>query len=198
MWKSDLTFAIDWSIFCLGLRTAAKGLILIYIIVVKNARENLDIPFPRARTSFYESKMIAQVAFRNLFTDLLEDNRFPWTKLGSRSISASACHDTFSLVKHFSIFAFFNFCIFRLMSFSTLPGWISAGKNFQTKRDAIYFTDMQQCHHYVQLISLDVVFQGAWNCTGSAVGFKLDSLLKLSDTRASNSRMTLMNYLCKV
>ncbi|KAB2067872.1 hypothetical protein ES319_A09G258000v1 [Gossypium barbadense] len=33
---------------------------------------------------------------------------------------------------------------------------------------------------------------------GSAVGFKLDSLLKLSETRASNSRMTLMHYLCKV
>ncbi|KAF5933995.1 hypothetical protein HYC85_030166 [Camellia sinensis] len=32
----------------------------------------------------------------------------------------------------------------------------------------------------------------------SAVGFKLDSLLKLTDTRASNSRMTLMHYLCKV
>ncbi|CAH9144053.1 unnamed protein product [Cuscuta epithymum] len=31
---------------------------------------------------------------------------------------------------------------------------------------------------------------------GSAVGFKLDSLLKLSDTRANN-RMTLMHYLCK-
>ncbi|XP_076960649.1 formin-like protein 20 [Bidens hawaiensis] len=33
---------------------------------------------------------------------------------------------------------------------------------------------------------------------GAAVGFKLDSLLKLTDTRASNSRMTLMHYLCKV
>ncbi|MCL7023967.1 hypothetical protein MKW94_019672 [Papaver nudicaule] len=33
---------------------------------------------------------------------------------------------------------------------------------------------------------------------GSAIGFKLDSLLKLSDTRASNSKMTLMHYLCKV
>ncbi|KAM5570824.1 formin-like protein 20 [Rosa sericea] len=32
---------------------------------------------------------------------------------------------------------------------------------------------------------------------GSAVGFKLDSLLKLSDTRASTSKMTLMHYLCK-
>lgn len=33
---------------------------------------------------------------------------------------------------------------------------------------------------------------------GSAIGFKLDSLLKLADTRASNSKMTLMHYLCKV
>lgn len=33
---------------------------------------------------------------------------------------------------------------------------------------------------------------------GSAVGFKLDSLLKLSDTRAKNNKMTLMHYLCKV
>ncbi|CAL9090305.1 unnamed protein product [Musa textilis] len=33
---------------------------------------------------------------------------------------------------------------------------------------------------------------------GSAVGFRLDSLLKLSDTRATNNRMTLMHYLCKV
>lgn len=32
---------------------------------------------------------------------------------------------------------------------------------------------------------------------GSAIGFKLDSLLKLSDTRASNNKMTLMHYLCK-
>ncbi|XLR62089.1 hypothetical protein S83_012761 [Arachis hypogaea] len=33
---------------------------------------------------------------------------------------------------------------------------------------------------------------------GSAIGFKLDSLLKLTDTRASNNKMTLMHYLCKV
>ncbi|CAE6090280.1 unnamed protein product [Arabidopsis arenosa] len=33
---------------------------------------------------------------------------------------------------------------------------------------------------------------------GSAVGFKLDSLLILSNTRAANSKMTLMHYLCKV
>ncbi|KAJ4960374.1 hypothetical protein NE237_020284 [Protea cynaroides] len=33
---------------------------------------------------------------------------------------------------------------------------------------------------------------------GSAMGFKLDSLLKLKDTYASKSKMTLMHYLCKV
>ncbi|KAL3575193.1 hypothetical protein D5086_023294 [Populus alba] len=32
---------------------------------------------------------------------------------------------------------------------------------------------------------------------GSAIGFKLDSLLKLTDTRSSNNKMTLMHYLCK-
>ncbi|GJV75961.1 formin-like protein 20 [Tanacetum coccineum] len=47
-----------------------------------------------------------------------------------------------------------------------------------------------------------IVFTGdreGWGYSdGSAVGFKLDSLLKLTDTRASNSKMTLMHYLCKV
>ncbi|TYI76989.1 hypothetical protein E1A91_D06G115000v1 [Gossypium mustelinum] len=33
---------------------------------------------------------------------------------------------------------------------------------------------------------------------GSAIGFRLDSLLKLTDTRARNSKMTLMHYLCKI
>ncbi|XP_020687682.1 formin-like protein 3 isoform X2 [Dendrobium catenatum] len=33
---------------------------------------------------------------------------------------------------------------------------------------------------------------------GSAVGFRLDSLLKLSDTRARNNKSTLMHYLCKL
>ncbi|KAK6236922.1 hypothetical protein SCA6_012259 [Theobroma cacao] len=33
---------------------------------------------------------------------------------------------------------------------------------------------------------------------GSAVGFRLDSLLKLTETRAQNNKMTLMHYLCKV
>ncbi|CAH1451241.1 unnamed protein product [Lactuca virosa] len=33
---------------------------------------------------------------------------------------------------------------------------------------------------------------------GDAVGFKLDSLLKLSDTISSNNKITLMHYICKV
>ncbi|PIN04850.1 Rho GTPase effector BNI1 [Handroanthus impetiginosus] len=33
---------------------------------------------------------------------------------------------------------------------------------------------------------------------GSAVGFRLDSLLKLTETRARNNKLTLMHYLCKV
>ncbi|XP_022134826.1 formin-like protein 13 isoform X2 [Momordica charantia] len=33
---------------------------------------------------------------------------------------------------------------------------------------------------------------------GSAIGFRLDSLLKLTDTRARNNKMTLMHYLCKI
>ncbi|XP_073105558.1 formin-like protein 5 isoform X2 [Elaeis guineensis] len=33
---------------------------------------------------------------------------------------------------------------------------------------------------------------------GSAIGYRLDSLLKLTDTRATNNKMTLMHYLCKV
>ncbi|KAL5224492.1 hypothetical protein ABZP36_011131 [Zizania latifolia] len=32
---------------------------------------------------------------------------------------------------------------------------------------------------------------------GQAIGFRLDSLLKLTDTRANKSRMTLMHFLCK-
>ncbi|CAI0427652.1 unnamed protein product [Linum tenue] len=33
---------------------------------------------------------------------------------------------------------------------------------------------------------------------GSAVGFRLDSLLKLTDTRSRDNKMTLMHYLCKI
>ncbi|XP_024531860.1 formin-like protein 3 [Selaginella moellendorffii] len=33
---------------------------------------------------------------------------------------------------------------------------------------------------------------------GAAIGFRLDSLLKLTETRARNSRTTLLHYLCKI
>ncbi|KAI3787925.1 hypothetical protein L2E82_00441 [Cichorium intybus] len=33
---------------------------------------------------------------------------------------------------------------------------------------------------------------------GCAIGFRLDSLLKLTETHARNNRITLMHYLCKV
>jgi hypothetical protein len=42
------------------------------------------------------------------------------------------------------------------------------------------------------------MFYFSYGVAGSAIGFKLDSLLKLSDTRARNNKMTLMHYLCKV
>ncbi|KHG17061.1 Formin-like protein 13 [Gossypium arboreum] len=45
--------------------------------------------------------------------------------------------------------------------------------------------------------SLNIVNSTAEEAS-SAIGFKLDSLLKLTDTRARNNKMTLMHYLCKV
>lgn len=44
----------------------------------------------------------------------------------------------------------------------------------------------------------EITFTSNVVVTGSAVGFRLDSLLKLTDTRARNNKMTLMHYLCKV
>lgn len=59
--------------------------------------------------------------------------------------------------------------------------------------------------HPVHLCSLSFLFsnQLSWFSfpfffLGSAIGFRLDSLLKLTDTRAWNHKMTLMHYLCKV
>ncbi|MFS7982165.1 putative formin, FH2 domain-containing protein [Helianthus anomalus] len=36
------------------------------------------------------------------------------------------------------------------------------------------------------------------NFAGLAIGFKLDNLSKLTFTRSSDSKMTLMHYLCKL
>lgn len=41
-------------------------------------------------------------------------------------------------------------------------------------------------------------YKFTYTYAGSAIGFRLDSLLKLTDTRARNNKITLMNYLCKV
>ncbi|PPS03011.1 hypothetical protein GOBAR_AA17656 [Gossypium barbadense] len=50
-------------------------------------------------------------------------------------------------------------------------------------------------HQFILRIS---VLNGFFLPSGSAVGFRLDSLLKLTETRARNNKMTLMHYLCKV
>ncbi|MBA0865025.1 hypothetical protein Goshw_008246, partial [Gossypium schwendimanii] len=50
-------------------------------------------------------------------------------------------------------------------------------------------------HQFTLRIS---VLYGFFLPSGSAVGFRLDSLLKLTETRARNNKMTLMHYLCKV
>lgn len=45
---------------------------------------------------------------------------------------------------------------------------------------------------------LKISINGVSISIGAAVGFRLDSLLKLADTRAADNKMTLMHYLCKV
>ncbi|XP_035836780.1 formin-like protein 19 [Helianthus annuus] len=53
--------------------------------------------------------------------------------------------------------------------------------------------------HKSLIVNLFLYLLKNWRLVNrSAVGFKLDSLLKLTDTRASNIKMTLMHYLCKV
>ncbi|KAA3477611.1 formin-like protein 18 [Gossypium australe] len=50
----------------------------------------------------------------------------------------------------------------------------------------------------LRVFSFKKQFRSQGTARGSAIGFRLDSLLKLTDTRARNSKMTLMHYLCKV
>ena len=52
-------------------------------------------------------------------------------------------------------------------------------------------------HHLfcnLRVLSLHLYFHSS----GSAVGFRLDSLPKLAETRARNNKLTLIHYLCKV
>ncbi|KAK8582057.1 hypothetical protein V6N12_072255 [Hibiscus sabdariffa] len=70
------------------------------------------------------------------------------------------------------------------------------------------FVPFDQCIHQVRnSVKLKRIMQtilslgNALNrgtARGSAVGFRLDSLLKLSETRSRDNKMTLMHYLCKI
>jgi hypothetical protein len=51
---------------------------------------------------------------------------------------------------------------------------------------------------HIIVLGLINYFATVYFLIGAAVGFRLDSLLKLTDTRATNNKMTLMHYLCKV
>lgn len=59
-----------------------------------------------------------------------------------------------------------------------------------------------KCSSYQKRDLWEIIFDSSNNLlmisVGSAVGFRLDSLLKLTETRARNNKMTLMHYLCKV
>ncbi|KAG9133410.1 hypothetical protein Leryth_013223 [Lithospermum erythrorhizon] len=71
--------------------------------------------------------------------------------------------------------------------------------NLNTINDAA--TEVKESVKLRQIMQTILTLGNALNqgtARGSAVGFKLDSLLKLSDTRAKNNKMTLMHYLCKL
>lgn len=57
-------------------------------------------------------------------------------------------------------------------------------------------------YYHVLVLSERKLFWGWYlsllSADDAAVGFKLDSFLRLSDTLAPNSNMSLMHYLCKV
>lgn len=76
------------------------------------------------------------------------------------------------------------------------PVIIYLPKTSQQCRRVLYIECLEHCP-FIFLICL-MKYTYKYELTGSAVGFKLDSLLKLADTRASNNKMTLMHYLCKV
>ncbi|XP_059445273.1 formin-like protein 14 [Corylus avellana] len=72
-------------------------------------------------------------------------------------------------------------------------------KNLNTINDAT--REVKESVKLRQIMQTILTLGNALNqgtARGSAIGFKLDSLLKLSDTRARNNKMTLMHYLCKL
>ncbi|KAI5435939.1 formin-like protein 14 [Lathyrus oleraceus] len=56
--------------------------------------------------------------------------------------------------------------------------------------------DIDQVENLIKFCPTKEEMEGT--ARGSAVGFKLDSLLKLSDTCARNKKMTLVHYVCKL
>ncbi|KAI5438281.1 variant 3, Formin-like protein 14 [Lathyrus oleraceus] len=89
----------------------------------------------------------------------------------------------------------------RVFAFKiTFSGQVSdLRKNLNTIKDAT--REVKESVKLRQIMQTILTLGNALNqgtARGSAVGFKLDSLLKLSDTRARNNKMTLMHYLCKL
>ncbi|KAI5412381.1 Formin-like protein 3 [Lathyrus oleraceus] len=89
----------------------------------------------------------------------------------------------------------------RVFAFKiTFSGQVSdLRKNLNTIKDAT--REVKESVKLRQIMQTILMLGNALNqgtTRGSAVGFKLDSLLKLSDTRARNNKMTLMHYLCKL
>ncbi|KEH27673.1 actin-binding FH2 (formin-like) protein [Medicago truncatula] len=89
----------------------------------------------------------------------------------------------------------------RVFAFKiTFSGQVSdLRKNLNTINDAT--REVKESVKLRQIMQTILTLGNALNqgtARGSAVGFKLDSLLKLSDTRARNNKMTLMHYLCKL
>lgn len=83
--------------------------------------------------------------------------------------------------------------------------WVEIFSHFQSR----FLLELQAFHAFIiccefqmlllyHLIKCFFLIYSLNMPVGAAVGFRLDSLLKLTDTRSRNSKMTLMHYLCKV
>ncbi|KAK2981369.1 hypothetical protein RJ640_003329 [Escallonia rubra] len=81
---------------------------------------------------------------------------------------------------------------------NTLNQGTARGKDNHNQKSNTIFTDQALRSPTGLAVYCELKYSCSSNSAGSAIGFKLDSLLKLTDTRASNSKMTLMHYLCRV
>ncbi|EYU21973.1 hypothetical protein MIMGU_mgv11b0208992mg, partial [Erythranthe guttata] len=81
----------------------------------------------------------------------------------------------------------------NLIKFCPTKDEIELLKNYKGDKE-----NLGKCEQISDLgTSLNIV-NSASEEASSAVGFRLDSLLKLTETRARNNKITLMHYLCKV